>query len=66
MSTWKKIANINEDKITPKQEILFVVLHKGVSIEEYVGTITSAKSFRRFQLEHTYTHYILLPKLPKK
>jgi N-acetyl-gamma-glutamyl-phosphate reductase len=41
-------------------------LIKGVSIEEYIGTLTSAKHFRKFQLEHTFTHYILLPKFPKK
>lgn len=63
---WNKIANITEDKITLKQEILFVCLYKGSVIEEYVGTLTSAKNFRRFQLEHTYTHYLLLPKYPRK
>ena len=43
--------------------ILFVRAFKREFLDEYIGTLQEAKNFRSYELESSWTHYLVLPKI---
>lgn len=56
---WEPIKNL-KPTYEEDQLILFVEFKSSSVIEEYLGTLTQAVNFRRYQLNNAYTHFKLL------